>query len=53
VPWLPKTGAAQLSATDEYSWDVRVDSVSEGFKVSELKTVSSFYCVSCDIPVEL
>jgi hypothetical protein len=41
-PHCRKTGEAQLSATDEYSWEVQVDSVPEGFKVSELKTGSNF-----------
>jgi hypothetical protein len=29
-----KTGAARFSAEDKYSWDFRVDSVPEGFKVT-------------------
>jgi hypothetical protein len=47
-----RTGTAQLSAADEYSWDAKVDSVSEGFKVIELAIGSNFYCSSCDIPVD-
>jgi hypothetical protein len=36
-PNCRKTGEARLSATDEYSWDVQVDSIPEGFKVLRLE----------------
>jgi hypothetical protein len=48
-PRCRKTGETQVSTADEYSWDVQVNSVPEGFKV----VGSNFYCSSCDIPVEL
>jgi len=56
-PNCRKTGEARLSAPDENSWDIQVDSVPEGFKVVG-KIVgsaysSNFYCSSCDSPVEL
>ena len=51
-PNCRKTGEAQLSAADEYSWEVLVDSVPEGFKVIQSGGVSSIYCSSCDNPVE-
>ena len=51
-PNCRKTGSAQLSATDEYSWDLQVDGVPEGFKVIQLENGSNFYCSSCDSPVE-
>jgi hypothetical protein len=47
-PHCRKTGAAQVSAADEYSWDVQVNSVPAGFKV----VGRNFYCSSCDRPVE-
>ena len=40
------------SATDEYSWDVQVDSVPEGFKVIQSESGSNFFCAMCDNPVE-
>ena len=53
-PHCRKTGEAHLSAIDEYSWDVRVDSFPEAFKVIRLENgLPKFHCVSCDIPVEL
>jgi hypothetical protein len=51
-PWCRKTGIAQLSATDEYSWDVQVDGISEGFRFMQLGNVSNFFCSLCDSPVE-
>ncbi len=52
-PNCRKTGEAHLSATDEYSWDVQVDSFPEGFKVIRLENgLPYFYCVSCDTPAE-
>ena len=51
-PRCRKTGRAQLSAIDEYSWDVQVDGVPEGFKIVQSRHVCNFYCASCDIPVD-
>src|SRR5712671_6826030 len=51
-PHCRKTGAARDSAVDEYSWDVQMNSVPEGFKVIRSGDVSNFYCASCDRPVE-
>ena len=52
-PNCRKTGEARLSATDEYSWDVRVDSFPEGFKVIRLENgLPNFLCVLCDIAAE-
>jgi hypothetical protein len=45
-------GVALVSAADEYSWDARVDSAPEGFKVIRSGDVISFYCAFCDRPVE-
>jgi hypothetical protein len=47
-PHCRKTGAARVSATDEYSWDIQINSVPEGFKI----VGSNFYCASCDRAVE-
>ncbi len=53
-PHCRKTGTAYLSAMDEYSWEVQVDSFPEGFKVLRLENgLPELYCASCDIPVEL
>src|SRR5437667_9485297 len=52
-PNCRKTGEARLSATDEYSWDVQVDSIPEGFKVIRLENgLPNFLCVLCDIAAE-
>ena len=52
-PNCQKTGEARLSATDEYSSDVQVDGIPEGFKVLRLENgLSSFFCVLCDIAAE-
>src|SRR6266404_3761410 len=52
-PNCRKTGTAWLSAADEYSWDIQVIRVPEGFKVISVGDVSNFYCTSCDRPAEL
>jgi hypothetical protein len=44
------TGIGPVSATDEYSWDTRVDSVPEGFKVIQSASGSNFLCATCDNP---
>jgi hypothetical protein len=51
-PRCRKIGVALVSTADEYSWDVQVNSVPEGFKVIPVGDVSNFYCSSCDSPVE-
>jgi hypothetical protein len=51
-PNCRKTGNAELSQTDELSWDTRADSVPEGFNVLQLEHGIIFHCASCDIPVE-
>jgi hypothetical protein len=51
-PHCRKSGAALVSAADEYSWDVQVNSIPEGFKVIRFGDVSNFYCSSRDSPVE-
>jgi hypothetical protein len=33
------------------SFDIRVDSLPEGFRVLENKYGVTFYCTSCDVPV--
>jgi predicted RNA-binding Zn-ribbon protein involved in translation (DUF1610 family) len=52
-PNCRKAGIARLSATDEFSWEIQVDGVPEGFKVVGSESSSNFYCSSCDRPVEL
>jgi hypothetical protein len=51
-PNCRKAGAAQLSAADEYSWEIQVDSVPEGFKVIQSHGGSNFCCSACNSPVE-
>jgi hypothetical protein len=51
-PHCRKTDEARVSTADEYSWDVQVNSVPEGFKVIRFGDVSNFYCSSCNRPVE-
>jgi hypothetical protein len=46
------TGSAQLSATDRFSWDAQIDSVSDGFKTIKLEHGSDFYCSACNCRVE-
>ena len=42
-----------FSTMDEDSWDVRVDSFPEGFKVIRLENgLPNFLCVLCDIAAE-
>jgi hypothetical protein len=43
---------ALVSTADEYSWNIQVDSVPEGFKAIQFGDGSNFYCSSCDRPVE-
>jgi hypothetical protein len=53
MPYCRKTGEARLSATDEYSSDLQVDSIPEGFKVLRSENgVPNFFCVLCDIAAE-
>jgi hypothetical protein len=49
-PQCGKTGAADLSMDD--SFDMRVDSVPEGFRVIESLHGITFYCSSCNVPVD-
>jgi uncharacterized protein YbaR (Trm112 family) len=51
-PDCRRTGKAQLSVDDEYSWEFQVDSLPTGFKVCEPMMGGTFYCISCGIPVE-
>ena len=51
-PNCRKTGTVELSQTDNLSWDIRADSVSEGFNVIPVEHGIEFHCASCDIPVE-
>ena len=51
-PNCRKAGIARLSATDEFSWEIQMDGVPEGFKVVGSEFSSNFYCSSCDGPVE-
>ena len=41
-------GSAQLSAMDRFSWDARIDGVSDGFKAIKLEHGSDFYCSACN-----
>jgi hypothetical protein len=53
--WCPncrKTGVVRFSVANKYSWDARIDSVPEGFKVAPLESGSNFYCASCSIPAD-
>jgi hypothetical protein len=51
-PNCQKTGVAELSQTDDLSWDVRADSVPDGFIVIQSKHGIIFHCASCDIAVK-
>jgi hypothetical protein len=50
-PNCRKTGVAELSQTDDLSWDIEADLVPAGFKVIQLQHGIIFHCASCDIPV--
>ncbi len=50
-PQCGKTGPAELSQPDD-SFDIKVDSVPEGFRVLEAKYGWDFCCSSCDRRVE-
>ena len=43
---------ASLSATDKLSWDAKVDSIPEGFKIFQSEIGTGFYCASCNVPVD-
>jgi hypothetical protein len=51
-PNCRKTGVALLSDVNEYSLDIRVDAVPEGFEIVRSKHGIEFYCASCEIPVD-
>jgi hypothetical protein len=51
-PRCRKTGAAKLSTADEYSWAVKVVSITNGFQFIQSEGGSNFYCASCDILAE-
>ena len=51
-PNCRKTGVAELSQTDDLSWDIEADLVPAGFKVIQLEHGIQFHCASCDIAVE-
>jgi hypothetical protein len=46
-PNCQKTGQAELSQTDDLSWDVRADSVADGFIVIQSQHGIIFHCASC------
>ena len=46
-----RIGLAELSQMDG-SFDIKVDSVAEGFRVFESMHGIIFYCSSCNVPVE-
>jgi hypothetical protein len=48
-PKCRKTGVAELSQTDDVSWDIRADSVPEGFNVVQVEHGIEFQCASCNI----
>jgi hypothetical protein len=50
-PVCGKIGLAELSQKDG-SFDIKVDSVAEGFTVFESMHGIIFYCSSCNVPVE-
>jgi hypothetical protein len=50
-PNCRKTGQAELSQTDDTSFDIEADLVPAGFKVIQLQHGIIFHCASCDIPV--
>jgi hypothetical protein len=50
-PKCDKTGTAELSQMDD-SFDIRVDSVAEAFRVIESVYGITFYCSSCNVPVD-
>ena len=51
-PTCGKTGVAEVSQTDELSWDTEVGFVARGFQVLQLEYGIGFYCISCSVPVE-
>ena len=51
-PNCGKTGQAELSQTDDLSWDIEADLVPACFKVIQLQHGIIFHCASCDVPVE-
>ena len=56
-PKCPMTGSVELSQANGQAFhdgdqDVRVESVSEGFKAIQLEYGSSFYCAACNCPAE-
>ena len=50
-PVCGRIGLAELSQMDD-SFDIKVDSVAEGFMVFESMHGIIFYCCSCNVPVE-
>jgi hypothetical protein len=51
-PRCKNTGTAELSELGS-SFDIKVDSLPEGFRVFESEHGINFYCSSCDCPAEL
>jgi hypothetical protein len=56
-PKCHKTGRAELSQANGQAFhdgdqDVRVEILSDGFKVVQLEYGIDFQCVSCNVPVE-
>lgn len=48
-----KDGIAVLSAENNLSWEVRVESVPEGFRTVQSEYGVNFRCASCNSPAEL
>ncbi len=47
------TGTTTFSAADKWSWDVQVESISEGFKAIAVACGSEFFCAVCDNMAEM
>jgi hypothetical protein len=50
--WVENLCCPQCGKTGPDSFDIRVDSVPEGFRVIESLHAITFYCSSCDVPVD-
>jgi hypothetical protein len=46
-------GSAQLSATDRFSWNARVEGVPDSFKAVKVAYGSDFYCSACNYRINL
>jgi hypothetical protein len=45
-------GSARFSATDRFSWDARIDGVSDGFTALKLEHGNDFYCSVCNCRIK-